>query len=238
MDMTQAKIARKALDGTGDAELVRFARDGSAAAFRAIMERHNRRLFRAVRSVLKDEAEAEDALQDAYLQAFTNLDGFRGEAELSTWLMRIALNEAFGRLRRGRRASALNDQIEAGMGVIVDFPFQRTAAADPERLAAGSEIRRLLESAIDELPDAFRTVFVLRCVEQLSVEETAAALGVPEETVKTRLHRARGRLQATIHRQLAGSLDGAFPFGGARCARVSAAVLRRLGYAEPPPGAA
>ena len=236
--MTQAGIATTALDGAGDDELVRFARNGSAAAFRAIMERHNRRLFRAVRSVLKDEAEAEDALQDAYMQAFTNLDGYRGEAALSTWLTRIALNEAFARLRRRRRADALNDEIEAGMGLVIDFPFQRTAAGDPERLAAGAEIRRLLESAIDDLPDAFRTVFVLRCVEQLTVEETAAALGVPEETVKTRLHRSRGKLQAALRRQLADALDGAFPFGGARCARVCAAVLGRLGYAEPPPGAA
>lgn len=236
--MMQAEGAAAALNGAGDAELVRFARSGSPAAFRAIMERHNRRLFRAVRSVLKDDAEAEDALQDAYLQAFAGLDGFRGEAELSTWLMRIALNEAFARLRRRRRADALSEEIEAGMGVIVDFPFQRTAAADPERLAAGTEIRRLLERAIDELPDAFRTVFVLRCVEQLSVEETAAALGVPEETVKTRLHRSRGKLQSALRRQLADVLDDAFPFGGARCARVCAAVLRRLGYSEPPPGAA
>jgi RNA polymerase sigma-70 factor (ECF subfamily) len=202
------------------------------------MQRHNRRLFRVVRSVVKDEAEAEDALQDAYLQAFAKLDGYRGEAALATWLTRIALNEAFARLRRRRRADALNHEIEAGMGLIIDFPFQRTAAADPERLAAGAEIRRLLERAIDELPDAFRTVFVLRCVEQLSVEETAAALGVPEETVKTRLHRARAKLQSTIHRQLAGALDDAFPFGGARCARVCAAVLRRLGFVEPPPGTA
>jgi RNA polymerase sigma-70 factor (ECF subfamily) len=235
--MAQAELAAATLNDAGDVELARYACAGSAAAFRAIMERHNRRLFRVVRSVLKDEVEAEDALQEAYLQAFAKLDGYRGEAGLSTWLTRIALNEAFARLRRRRRAAALNDEIEASMGLIIDFPFQRTAAADPERLAARTEIRGLLERAIDDLPDAFRTVFVLRCVEQLSVEETAAALGVPEETVKTRLHRARSRLQATIDRQLADALDDAFPFGGARCARVCAAVLRRLGFVEPPPGA-
>lgn len=201
------------------------------------MERHNRRLFRAVRSVLKDEAEAEDALQEAYLHAFAGLDGYRGEAGLSTWLTRIALNEAFARLRRSRRAAALSDEIEAGMGLIIDFPFQR-AAADPERLAARTEIRRLIEQAIDDLPEAFRTVFVMRCVEQLSVEETAAALGLAPETVKTRLHRARARLQAAIDRQLAGALDDAFPFAGARCARLCANVLRRLGFDDPPPGAA
>lgn len=235
--MAQAEVAATMLNGASDAELVRFARGGSAAAFRAIMERHNRRLFRAVRSVLRDEAEAEDALQDAYLQAFANLGRYRGEAELSTWLMRIALNEAFARLRRSRRGARLDAEVEAGMGSVIEFPFQGAAAVDPERLAGRAEIRRLLESAIDELPEAFRIVFVLRCVEQLSVEDTAAALGVPEETVKTRLHRAKRKLRTALSRQVAGALDGAFPFGGARCARICSAVLGRLGLKGPPEAA-
>lgn len=232
--MAQAEAAARTPET--DAELVRLARAGSAGAFRAIMQRHNRRLFRVVRSVLKDDAEAEDALQDAYLQAFANLDGFRGAAGLSTWLTRIALNEAFARLRRRRRAARLDSELEAGMGLIIDFPYQRAAAADPERLAARAEIRRLLEEAIDELPDDFRLVFVLRCVEQLSGEETASLLGVPEETVKTRLHRAKARLRQALRQRLVGALEDAFPFAGARCERLCAAVLGRLGLAEPPPG--
>lgn len=234
-----AQVAALDLNEAADAQLARFARNGSADAFRAIMQRHNRRLFRTVRSVLKDEAEAEDALQEAYLQAFANLAAYRGEAELSTWLVRIALNVAFARLRSRRRATRLDAAVEAGMGLVIGFPFHRIAAADPESIAGRMEVRRLIEGAIDDLPEAFRLVFVLRCVEQLSVEETAAALEIPEETVKTRLHRAKQKLRSALSRQLAGALEGAFPFGGARCERICSAVLRKLDLndREPPKGA-
>lgn len=234
-----AQVAALDLNEAADAQLARFARDGSADAFRAIMQRHNQRLFRTVRSVLKDEAEAEDALQEAYLQAFANLAAYRGEAELSTWLVRIALNVAFARLRSRRRATRLDTAVEAGMGLVIGFPFYRTAFADPESIAGRMEVRRLIEAAIDGLPEPFRLVFVLRCVEQLSVQETAAALEIPEETVKTRLHRAKQKLRSALSRQLTGALEGAFPFGCARCARICSAVLRKLDLndREPPKGA-
>lgn len=237
---TNTAVAAAKLEKANDAELVALARQGSAAAFRVIMERNNRRLFRVARGVLKDEAEAEDAVQEAYLRAFANLRGYEGAASLSTWLTRITLNEALGRLR-GRRtmidldriAEAAADAGEPGARV-VPFPLAQPAASDPEHVAAQAEIRRLLEHAIDELPDPFRVAFMLRFVEQMSIEETAACLGVPEDTVKTRVHRAKRRLRQALGQQLATSLADTFPFAGARCARISAIVLRRLGIEGPP----
>ena len=223
-------------DGLGDAELARLARRGEASAFGAIMSRYNRRLYRAARSVLRDDGEAEDAVQDAYVRAFTGLSEFRGEAGLSTWLTRITINEALGRLRRRRRSVDLQalDAVQTnGAALAVSAPLAM-ADADPERTAARREIRRLIEQAIDELPEAFRLVFVLRDVEEMSVEETAAHLGLRPETVKTRLFRARRRLRRALNDRLASALTDAFPFAGARCARVRAAVLRRLGPAGPP----
>jgi RNA polymerase sigma-70 factor (ECF subfamily) len=225
--------------GLGDGELVALARRGEAAAFGEIMRRNNRHLFRAARSVLRDDAEAEDVVQEAYLRAFRGLAGFRGDASLSTWLTRIALNEALGRLRRRRDTVAL-EAIEAaqeGEGArILMFPTAQ-AGGDPEGAAARREIRRLLEEAIDELPEAFRPVLVARDVDGMSVEETAQVLGVRPETVRTRLHRARRLLRAALDQRLGDALREAFPFDGARCARTTEAVLARLGLAAPaPPG--
>jgi RNA polymerase sigma-70 factor, ECF subfamily len=229
------------LEAAGDAELVSLARQGVAAAFRAIMERNNRRLFRVARGVLKNDADAEDVVQETYLRAFANLDSFAGTAALSTWLTSIALNEALGRLRRRRPmidlddiAAAATDRDEPAARVI-PFPLAQPATSDPEHSAARTEIQRLLEQAIDDLPDVFRTTFMLRFVEQMSVEETAACLGVPEETVKTRVHRAKRRLRQALGAQLASTLADTFPFAGARCARISDTVLRRLGVEGPPP---
>lgn len=228
--------AKQAIHSAADTGLVALARKGDEPAIRELIRRNNQRLFRVARAVLRNDAEAEDVVQETYVRAFTRLQTFEDRAAFSTWLTRIALNEAFARLRRRRRAARLDSELEAGMGLIIDFPYQRAAAADPERLAARAEIRRLLEEAIDELPDDFRLVFVLRCVEQLSGEETASLLGVPEETVKTRLHRAKARLRQALRQRLVGALEDAFPFAGARCERLCAAVLGRLGLAEPPPG--
>lgn len=225
-------------DDAADAELVSLARQGHSAAFHAIMERNNRRLFRVARSVLRDETEAEDAVQEAYLRAFANLHGYEGTAALSTWLTRIALNEALGRLRRRRtmidldRISGTLSEGEGG-GRVVPFPLAQPAANDPEHVAAQAEIRRLLERAIDDLPEPFRMAFVLRFVEQMSTEETASCLGIPEETVKTRVHRAKRRLREALGEQLASTLTETFPFAGARCARISESVLRRLGLDVP-----
>jgi RNA polymerase sigma-70 factor (ECF subfamily) len=210
-------------------ELVGFARSGDREAFRAIMTRCNQRLFRVARAVVRDEAEAEDVLQEAYTRAFAAIAGFRGEAGIATWLTRIVLNEAHGRLRR-RKTTVELDELEAAQagGQVLNFP-NMTKSGDPEADAARAQIRRILERAVDELPEPFRLVFILREVEELSVEETAGHLGLKVETVKTRLHRARRRLREALDAQLADVMVGAYPFLGARCARITEAVLRRLG---------
>jgi RNA polymerase sigma-70 factor (ECF subfamily) len=214
-------------------ELVGLARAGDRQAFRAIMTRCNQRLFRIARAVVRDEAEAEDVLQEAYLRAFAAIGGFRGEAGVATWLTRIVLNEAHGRLRR-RKATVDLDALEAaqegapGSGQVLNFPGM-PKSDDPEADAARAQIRRLLECAVDDLPEPFRLVFILREVEDLSVEETASHLNLKVETVKTRLHRARRRLRDALDAQLADVMVGAYPFLGARCERISDAVLQRLG---------
>ena len=208
--------------------LVDAARGGDAAAFREIMQRHNQRLFRIARGVVRDDSEAEDVVQEAYMRAFAALGGFRGDAALATWLTRITLNEARGRLRRRRPTQDL-DLVEAAQaeGRVVPFPGA-PQPADPEREAARSEARRLLERAVDALPDGFRVVFMLREMEGCSVEETAAALGLRAETVKTRLHRARALLRKTLDAALSDAVTDAFPFLGARCQRITDAVIARL----------
>lgn len=215
--------------GLSDAELVRLAKLGRSDAFAAIMQRCNQRLFRVARAIVRDEAEAEDVLQESYVRAFAGLGQFRGEAQILTWLTRIVLNEARGRLRRRRKVVELDEleTAQAGDGRILQFPAPY-GQVDPERAAASAEVRRLLERAIDGLPEPFRLVFVLREIEACSVEETSAQLGVRPETVKTRLHRARRLLRGSLEQQLAGTLAGAFPFLGARCQRITAAVLQRL----------
>jgi RNA polymerase sigma-70 factor (ECF subfamily) len=229
--------AAAAAVGLADGELVILARQGDAVAFREIMRRNNRRLFRTARSVLRDDAEAEDVVQEAYVRAFQGLAGFRGDAGLSTWLTRIALNEALGRLRRRRDTVdlAASEAAQKGGGAcILMFPTAQ-AGGDPENAAARRELRRLLEAAIDELPKAFRLVLVARDVDGMSVEEAAEVLGVRSETVRTRLHRARRLLRAALDERLGGALPGAFPFDGARCERLTEAVLSRLGLAAPRP---
>jgi len=234
---TQA-AATTGLDGLDDGALVERARSRDGAAVRLIMQRHNRQLYRVARSVLHDDAEAEDVVQEAYVRAFTHLDGFRGEAQLSTWLTRIALNEALGRLRRRRLTvglkdiDAINDQGEAR---VIYLPSARQDS-DPEAAAARAEVRRLLERAVDQLPDSFRMVFVLRDIEEMSVEETASHLGLRPETVKTRLHRARRLLRQSLDRTLSSAVSDVFPCAGARCARITEAVLERLGLPAPPEG--
>jgi RNA polymerase sigma-70 factor (ECF subfamily) len=211
-----------------DAELVAQARAGRREAFAALMQRGNQRLFRIARAVVRDEGEAEDVLQEAYVRAFAGLASFRGEASIFTWLTRIVLNEAHGRLRK-RRVTVELVAVEAAQtepGRVLVFP----GAEDPERDAARAEVRRLLERAIDNLPESFRVVFVMRDVEGLSIEETGMALGVKPQTVKTRLHRARRQLREGLDAELASSLTGAFPFLGARCERITAAVLARLAF--------
>lgn len=234
--MPAAAVADTRLDGLDDGELVERARNRDGDAVRLIMQRHNRRLYRVARSVLNDEAEAEDVVQETYVRAFTHLDAFRGEAQLSTWLTRIALNEALGRLRRRRTTiglkdiDSINDQGEAR---VIYLPSARQDS-DPEAAAARAEVRRLLEQAVDQLPDLFRTVFVLRDIEEMSIEETAAHLGLRPETVKTRLHRARRLLRQSLDRTLSSAVSDVFPCAGSRCSRITEAVLHRLEIEQSP----
>ncbi|KGQ18277.1 RNA polymerase sigma-54 factor RpoN [Lysobacter dokdonensis DS-58] len=214
-----------------DATLVALARAGRREAFRQIMQRCNRRLFRVARGVVHDDHEAEDIVQASYVSAFEHLAGFRGEASLTTWLTRIVLNEANGRLR-ARKPTVGFDAIEAMQqetGRVIAFPG-RFGSEDPAAGAARSEIRRLLEHAVDELPEPFRLVFVLREIEECTVEDTAVSLGIKPETVKTRLHRARRLLRAALHDKLATTMTDAFPFLGARCDRMTNTVLDRIAH--------
>ncbi|WP_457093726.1 RNA polymerase sigma factor [Microvirga sp. P5_D2] len=234
--MQTLAVAATGLDRLDDWALVERARQRDGAAVRLIMQRHNRRLYRAARSILNDDAEAEDVVQEAYVRAFTHLDGFRGEAQLSTWLTRIALNEALGRLRRRRTTVGLKD-IDAisdqGEARVIYLPSARQDS-DPEAAAARTQVRRLLERAVDQLPNSFRMVFVLRDIEEMSVEETASHLGLRPETVKTRLHRARRLLREALNKTLASALTDVFPCAGVRCARITGVVLERLGLPEQP----
>jgi RNA polymerase sigma-70 factor (ECF subfamily) len=196
--------------------------------FARIMRSHNQRLFRTARAILRDDAEAEDALQEAYLQAYRALPGFRGDAALSTWLVRIVANEALGRLRkRARRAQVIPFGAEAGQNP-EDAVMDESNDAQPERTAARAQARRLIETRIDALPDSFRAVFVLRALEELTVEETAAALGIPAPTVRTRYFRARALLREALATELDLGMQDAFGFAGARCDRIVARVLARL----------
>ena len=216
------------LDALDDGALVRLARLRDEPAIRALTQRYNRRLFRLARSILRNDSEAEDVVQEAWVRAFTALDGFRGDAAFSTWLTRIALNEALGRRRRERSMLDWETYGDAASEAeIINFPVS-AMVSDPERTMARSEIRDVLERSIDELPDAFRAVFVARIVEGMSVEETAELLAIKPETVKTRLHRARTLLRDALDRQLGPALTETFPFGGHRCERMTEVIVRRL----------
>lgn len=222
-----------------DADLVALVRGGDRQAFRHVMRRSNQRLFRVARGVLNNDDEAEDVVQEAYVHAYEKLATFRGEASLLTWLTRIVLNEAYGRLRH-RRPTVDIEQIEAAQaegGRVLAFP-SRFGSEDPAAAAAREQMRHLLERAVDELPEPFRIVFVLREIEECTVEETAASLELRPETVKTRLHRARRLLRAALHDSLASSLGDAFPFLGPRCDRVTETVMQRLEGRPPLPPAA
>ena len=212
---------------------------GDLNAFEQIMRRHNRMLYRAARSILRDDAEAEDCLQSAYLLAFRSIGAFTGQAKLSTWLARIVINEALGRKRRDARRGVvipLENVADAEARAHVAPPGFAAGAPGPETEAMRHELGSLIERRVDALPEAFRTVFVLRALEELSVEETAALLDIPEATVRSRFFRARSMLRESLARELDTALDElAFAFAGARCDRVVAGVLERLGSPPPPP---
>src|SRR5579872_264427 len=222
--MRQAQTPKIA-DSTAD--LVARARDRNEAAIRTIMQSNNRRLYRLARGILRNDSEAEDVVQETYVRAFTHLDQFRGESSLATWLSRIAINEALGRLRGERPGVELSSLPEGALEAqIIQFPL--AAALDPEKTMAQREIQHVVESAIDELPEPFRLVFITRVIEGMNVEETAEILGLKPETVKTRLHRARTMLRENVEKKIGPVVMEAFPFAGKRCERLTEAVLKRL----------
>lgn len=213
-----------------DTDLVPLAKIGDEVAIRAIIQRHNQRLFRTARAVIRNDAEAEDVVQASYIKAFANLAAFRGDAELSTWLTRIALNEALGRVRARRNTIGLEEidmQATSAGGEVVQFPSS-LSATDPETELSRNQARQLLEQAVDELPDDFRAIFVLRDVEGMSTDEAASYLGIRPETAKTWLHRARKMMRQSIEKRLSGAFSALFPFDGARCAFMADRVVGAL----------
>jgi RNA polymerase sigma factor (sigma-70 family) len=211
------------IEDLDEAALVERAQRRDPAAFWLIIKRHNQRLYRVARAILDDETEALDVLQETYIHALLHLSEFRAEARLSTWLTRIALNEALGR-RRQRRPTV-------DVKVIESVPAPRgVRTVDPEEATARTEIRGLLERAINDLPEHFRIVFVMRDVEEMSTEETALLLGLRSQTVKTRLHRARRLLREALRDKLATVFTDTFPFAGVPCDRLAQAVLDRIGF--------
>lgn len=225
-----------ALDpGMPDADLARRVAEGDAAAFRLLMRRYNQTMYRAARSILRDEADAEDAVQEAYLQAYRAIGAWRGEARLGTWLVRIAVNEALARRRRRARGAEVIslDGETAVEKAAAEATMSEEAPDQPERESLRAEARRLIESRIDELPDAFRTVFVLRAVDEMEVPEVAACLGIPEATVRTRFFRARALLRESLSREIDVAQEGAFGFAGERCDRIVARVMERLDGISP-----
>ena len=215
---------------TDDEQLLEGARRKDRDAIRLIIKQHNQRLYRIARSIVRNDSDAEDVLQEAYVRAFTSLSQFRGEARLSTWLARIVINEALGLIRRRRPAIdiALVSTNPALDAEIIRFPGANRVP-DPEMTMAQTEIRMLLERAIDKLPPTFREVLIARLVEGMSVAETAELFGIPSQTVKTRLFRARSLLRTEMVGHIGPVLGNAFPFAGERCERLTAGTLKRLG---------
>jgi len=219
-----------------DPELAQRIASGDKDAFELLMRRHNQILYRTARSILKDDAEAEDAAQEAWLLAYRAIGNFRGDAKLSTWLVRIVVNEAISRRRkrsRGAEVIQLNGETQEDREA-VEENVNQTLPEQPEHAARRAQTRRLLEAKIDELPDAFRTVFVLRALEELSVEEAAVALGIPEATVRSRFFRARGLLREALSKEIDLAYGDAFAFAGARCDRIVAGVMAKLGEGVKP----
>jgi RNA polymerase sigma-70 factor (ECF subfamily) len=206
-----------------DEVIIERVRNGDTAIYEIIVRRHNQRLYRTIRAILRSDRDVEDVMQQAYVDAYLHLDQFKGEAQFATWLTRIAVNRAIrsGHGDRRRLELVTNDS---------EVAFERTAAKgiDPEHSMYGHELKTVLESLIDELPDPFRVVFVMREVEGLSTAETASSLSINEETVKTRLHRAKRLLRDQLDRRLGPAASGAYPFHLSRCDRVVAGVMRRI----------
>jgi len=225
-DRLSATLLRDALAALPDEEVVRRVLGGEPALFEVLMRRYNQRVYRAIRSVHRDDRECEDAMQQVWLSAYAHLGQFHGAAAFSTWLTRIALNEALARVRRGTRLTPIEDLPEE------DHPMS-SAPQDPEGRAADRELGRMLEQALDDLPDNYRTVFMLREMEGMSTADTALSLAVSEEAVKVRLHRARLALRDLLYARAGASAQSAFTFLGKRCDRMVASVLSSILHRPP-----
>lgn len=212
------------------AKSVAQARTGNSQPLADLMRAHNQRLFRIARSILRDDAEAEDIVQEAFVKAFTQTHTLQDSTKTGAWLAKIAANLALDRLRAIKRKNLIlqSENSSTGAGIENISAIDVADQLSPERLAAMGDVREILEVSIDQLPDGFREVFVLRTTEQMSVEETATALNIQPATVKTRLHRAKALLRKTLENQLTSLSLKAFPFGGVRCAKTTNAVLARL----------
>ena len=208
-----------------DLQLIERVRAGEIALYELLMRRHNQRIYRVIRSVVSNDLEAEDILQEAWVRAFEHLNQFAGRANFSTWVARIAFNEALARRRTSARWTPLED--EAG-NIMPELNRHPTTSATPETEAIQGQLGQMLQSAVDTLPETYRSVFVLREVEQLNTSETAECLGLSEEAVKTRLHRSRALLRRELESRMGSTIREAYSFLGARCDRVVARVLERI----------
>jgi RNA polymerase sigma-70 factor (ECF subfamily) len=218
------------VSGFSDEELVERMRDGDERAFELVMRRHNRLLYRTARAIVRDDFEAEDCVQEAYLQGFRSIAAFRGESQLSTWLTRIVVNQALAKMRKHRKHDSdisLDNVLDLD-GHVRGASESLTQPEQPDASAQREQMRKLLEGKIDQLPAAFRTVFMLRALEEMSAKETATCLGIPEATVRTRYFRARSLLRDSLEQDVDVALEGAFAFDGARCDRIVEVVLDRL----------
>jgi RNA polymerase sigma-70 factor, ECF subfamily len=214
--------------GVTDAELVKRIRAGERALFEILMRRYNQRLYRAVRAVMGDDSEVEDIMQQAYMNAFVHLEAFEFRSQFSTWLTRIALNEAFARRRRRQTLVPSEPTTEERFGEREPMRGVMATGPDPERQAYASELRRMLERAVDDLPETYRLAYIMRDVDGLSTAETGEALGIRDEAVKTRLHRARALIRRSVAAEVGVVAPEIFDFPATRCDRVVSAVLTRI----------
>lgn len=228
MPHTQSSSRSAVAADASDLELAFRGADGDEVAFEAIMRRHNRLLFRTARAILKSDTDAEDALQQAYLQAWQALRNFRADAKLSTWLVRIVVNQALGQLRRSQLRIVPLESVMTSKKPMETHWQQDDVDRSPDHTAMRAELRQIMEARIDMLPDDFRRVFMLRGVEEMSVQEVSLTLEIPESTVRTRYFRARSMLREGLSQDLDMALCDAFTFDGERCNRIVSSVLVRL----------
>lgn len=225
--MVEIAIAARAAANDDDRAIADSVAAGDRTAFEHLMRLHNRRLYRLARATLRDRTEAEDALQDAYLHAYRSIAQFRGESSLATWLSRLVLNECLARMRRSARRQSLMP-IHSPNTPIESLPMYANDSDSPDKELGRAQMRDILERKVDELPENFRTVFVLRSVQELSVDETAGSLGIAEETVRSRHFRAKSMLRESLARELNLAERDLFEFGGPHCDQVVANVLARI----------